>query len=184
MRDFRLPGDETVFHALNGLKLPWLDAVMVFATSREFGLATALFAGLWVLGSLRKAAIRAAAQAGLAVLITDRVGHAVIKPLIGRIRPCYALPKGTFRQLAEAGNAGSLPSLHAANAFAVAMAVTLVWPYSARVMFPLAALIAVSRVFVGVHWPSDVAAGALFGCAVSALIHFTVTVLLKHRQPA
>lgn len=183
MIDFRLPGDEAIFRALNGLKVPWVDAVMVFATSKAFGLAAAFLVGLWVIGSLRRHALRPAFEAGLAVLITDRVGHAIIKPLIGRFRPCYALPKGTFRQLADAGNQGSLPSLHSANAFAVAMAVTLCWPMAGRVLFPFAALIAISRVFVGVHWPSDVALGALFGCAVAFVIHVIVGRLLELRKP-
>ena len=183
MIDFRLPGDEAIFRALNGLKVPWVDAVMVFATSKEFGLTAALLVGVWVIGSLRRHALRPAFEAGLAVLITDRVGHTIIKPWIGRFRPCYALPEGTFRQLADAGNQGSLPSLHSSNAFAVAMAVTLCWPMAGRVLFPFAALIAVSRVFVGVHWPSDVAAGALFGCAVAFIIHVIVGRLLKLRKP-
>jgi undecaprenyl-diphosphatase len=182
LSDFRLPGDEAIFHALNGLKLPWLDALMVFVTSREFGVLCGIGVVAWVAGSLRRHALRPLLQAGLALLLTDRVGHVLLKPWLGRSRPCYSLPKGAFRQLADAGNLGSLPSLHAANAFAVAVAVTLVWPMAGRVLFPVAALIAVSRVFVGVHWPSDVLFGALFGSGVALLIHLAVGRILRARK--
>ncbi len=184
MRDLRLPGDEAIYHALNGLKLPWLDAIMVFATGREFGYVAALLLAVWLFGSLRRRALRPVLEAAVALTITDRVGHELIKPWVGRIRPCFALPAGTFRKLAEVSNGGSFPSLHSANAFAVAMAVTLCWPYAARVVFPVAALIALSRVFVGVHWPSDIAAGAVFGSGVALLVHLVVSGALRVLRPA
>jgi len=183
VRDLRFPGDEAVYHALNGLRWPWLDAVMVFASSREFGYTAALLLTVWLFGSLRRRALRPVLQAAVALTIADRVGHELLKPLIGRIRPCYCLPAGSFRKLVDVGNFGSLPSLHSANAFAVAMAVTLCWPYAGRFVFPLAALIAISRVFVGVHWPSDVVAGALFGCLVAVLVHLAVAGVKRVRTP-
>jgi undecaprenyl-diphosphatase len=182
VNDLRLPGDEAIYHALNGLKAPWLDALMVLVTGREFGVACGLLLLLWVVGSLRRHALRPVLQASLALLISDRVGHALLKPWFGRLRPCFALPKGTFRQLVEVGNSGSLPSLHAANSFAVAVAVTLVWPLAGRVVLPIATLIAISRVFVGVHWPSDVVLGALFGSAVALAIHLVAGRIVRARS--
>lgn len=177
MIDFRLPGDEAVYTALNQLKVPTLDALMVFVSTREFGAVAAIFVVVWVVGSLRNRAVRPLVQAAIAFGLTDRLGHVFAKPWFGRIRPCYALAKGTYRQLVEVGNAGSMPSLHAANAFAVAMAVTLVWPAAGKLLLPVAALIAISRVFVGVHWPSDVLAGALFGSLVALVVHLVGRVI-------
>jgi undecaprenyl-diphosphatase len=169
--DYRLPGDDVIFQALNGLKNPTVDAVMVFVTGREFGIIAQAMVALWVITGLRRHAVRPVLQAALAYGITDFVGARVLKPWFDRERPCFVLPKGTFRQLVDIGHSGSMPSLHAANSFAVAMAITLVWPAAGRVVFPVAVLVALSRIFVGVHWPSDVLAGALYGALVAVLIH-------------
>jgi undecaprenyl-diphosphatase len=63
-----------------------------------------------------------------------------------------------------------MPSLHAANAFAFALLIALQWPAFGIPSLALAFLIGISRIYVGVHWPSDVVAGALWGSAVSLLI--------------
>lgn len=66
--------------------------------------------------------------------------------------------------LGEMGRA--FPSGHATAAFALATALGYRWPRWRPVGFALAALVALSRVALGVHWPSDVAAGAAVGCFV------------------
>ncbi len=54
-----------------------------------------------------------------ALVMSDLVGAQVLRPLFGRMRPCFALPSGTVRWLAPSSDVGSLPSLHAANFFAM-----------------------------------------------------------------
>lgn len=170
-----------VFQSLNALAIPWLDAVMVFASSRQFAVVASVMLVAWLWGSLRRHALRPIIQAGISWGVVDWVGHQFLKQWAGRTRPCFELPKGSFRCLVEIGNSGSMPSLHAGNAFAVAMAVTLAWPYAGRVLFPVATLVAISRVFVGVHWPSDVLAGALYGCVVALLVHSAWTFAQSRR---
>ena len=62
----------------------------------------------------------------------------------------------------------SLPSGHAATAFAGAVALSYLWRRAAPLFFLLAAAIAYSRVYVGVHYPGDVLLGAAIGAAVGA----------------
>jgi undecaprenyl-diphosphatase len=87
--------------------------------------------------------------------------------LIGRRRPCANRRQRTLISCPESP---SLPSEHAAAAFAAALTLTRVAPRLRPVLWPAAAAVALSRVRVGVHHPSDVVVGALLGGLVSRAI--------------
>ena len=99
------------------------------------------------------------------IAATDGFGSQVLKPWFGRTRPCFADPEHV-RMLAPIADTGSLPSLHAANSFAVLAVIAFLFPRLAVALAPIAILISLSRIVVGVHWLSDVLAGALYGALV------------------
>ena len=80
------------------------------------------------------------------------------------------------RHLDDKETTGSLPSSHAATSVAFAVAAMHVFPPVGAVSIPIAGLVAFSRVFVGDHYPGDVAAGAALGAAVG-----TVAAVLANR---
>jgi len=92
----------------------------------------------------------------------------ILKAVIGRDRPplVYARPAPLVHDPAT----GAFPSGHAATSFACATVLAATWPRAAPAFFVLAAAIAFSRVYVGVHWPLDVIAGALLGVAIALLL--------------
>ena len=97
--------------------------------------------------------------------------NVVLKDIVDRSRP-----PGEIGLDAVVGVPGSssFPSGHAMTAFAVAAAIALLAPRLRWVMLGVASVIAVSRVYLGVHFWLDVLAGAAFGMAIGALIAVAV----------
>jgi undecaprenyl-diphosphatase len=92
----------------------------------------------------------------------------VLRQWIGRLRPplVYLDP----RPLVSTPHTGAFPSGHSASAFACATVIAWASPRLAVPAFVLAALVAWSRVYVGVHWPLDVLGGAALGVLVATAL--------------
>jgi undecaprenyl-diphosphatase len=106
--------------------------------------------------------IRAALwRATLAMVLALALVDYVCKPLVGRERPFVHGPKASA--IVWIPTSTSFPSGHAASAAAGAMALSRVWPAATLSLWLLAAIIMLSRVALGVHYVSDVIAGALVG---------------------
>ena len=155
--------DAAIFKAVNGLGFAPLDALFVLVSTPEFGLGTAALLSLYFAWKRKWDAVWIVAAGIVAVALCDSVGARVLKPFFGRVRPCFALPAGSVRQLVPISASGSMPSLHAANNMAAALVAFLAERRTGFVLFPVALLVGLSRIGVGVHWPSDVLAGAVWG---------------------
>ena len=167
--------EEAVFLALNRVAGPLVDGATVVLSARAFGVAVALALALAIGLALARGRRRLALLLGLALALaaSDFVGARVLRPLIGRMRPCYALPPGTVRLVVHAADVGSFPSLHASNFFAMATVAWAARRWVGVVAVLLAAAVAWSRVHGGVHWPTDVVAGAGWG-ALCGLVGLAV----------
>jgi membrane-associated phospholipid phosphatase len=97
---------------------------------------------------------------------------AAAKRLIGRARPLVEGGADPFiyRPLGWNVEYASMPSGHAIDAFAIAMAFGALWPRARPVLWTYAAAIAVSRVVLTAHFPSDVVAGAAVGVVGALLV--------------
>jgi diacylglycerol kinase family enzyme/membrane-associated phospholipid phosphatase len=109
---------------------------------------------------------RAALRGVLAIGVTSAVTNLPAKLLTGRTRPDLALVP-ELRRLARVPASTSFPSGHSASAFAFATAASLEEPRLRLPLHALAAAVASSRVYTGVHYPGDVLVGSAIGIAVA-----------------
>jgi membrane-associated phospholipid phosphatase len=91
-----------------------------------------------------------------------------MKHLVGRLRPFLVLADAHRR--VGIGGSFSMPSSHAANWFSATLVLLVYYRRTIWFMLPLALLVCLSRIYNGVHYPSDVAVGALLGAGYSAAI--------------
>jgi undecaprenyl-diphosphatase len=138
-----------------------LDDVMVFASA--IGAAGFVWWTLALITGVFPARRPAAWRLLLAIGFTFLISDYVLKPIFDRPRPFEAIP--ALEVIDARPATPSFPSGHAAMAVAGAIAGSRMLAPAGWVLWPLGAIVAISRVYVGVHWPSDVAAGALVGLA-------------------
>jgi undecaprenyl-diphosphatase len=103
----------------------------------------------------------------VAVALADWAATA-LKAISDRPRPFVRYPEP--KVLVPRPHDGSFPSGHAATSFAAATILSFAFPKAAPVFFVLAAAVAYSRVYVGVHYPLDVIAGAALGVLVATAL--------------
>ena len=163
--------DWTLFHAANGvlvghdrLEDPATGVLAVAVPLYAAATVALLLARPYGFTRWKQATVAALLSASLALLANQAIAH-----LWDRPRPFAAHPVGTHL-FAAAPTDPSFPSDHAAAAFAIAVAVfafsRVVDPHS----LPPRALIALSRVVVGLHYLSDVVAGAAVGVLAAVVV--------------
>lgn len=145
----------------------WLHTLAEVGTDAGLFLFAALFVLTWWRARYAPARDLALALAGPAGIVCAYVSSEILKIFIMEERPC----RGGVATIAACPPVGdwSFPSNHSVIAVGAAATLTLIWRTLAWVVFPLAAVMAFSRVFVGVHYPHDVLAGALIGLALAPL---------------
>lgn len=177
MNSFDLYG----YHLINQWAghIPLLDRLMAFGAQYALELYTIMFLMAWFRlpksdMNRRHALIVMGFSGILALMFNVLIAHVWFRP-----RPFMTLPQGSFTQLIPHSLDTSFPSDHTAGSFAFAAGS---WKKADRwVSFSftvLAVFVAVARIYTGVHWPTDVLAGAVIGI-LSARMLWAMNRLLK-----
>ncbi|GGO68878.1 phosphatase PAP2 family protein [Nonomuraea cavernae] len=145
----------------------WLHTLAEVGTDAGLFVFMALFGLCWWRARRADARDLAIAIAGPAGVVGAYIVSEILKLLIKEDRPC----RGGVATIAPCPppTDWSFPSNHAVIAAGAAGTLILAWRALAWVVLPLAAVMAFSRVFVGVHYPHDVAAGFLLGLVLAPL---------------
>lgn len=174
--------DREAFLFLNGGHSEILDFLMFWITNRYtwFPFYTVLI--LLIIRSFRWRSSLILIGAGLLILAVDQSIASLIKPFFERQRPCFDPTLAEQVHLVtHCGGPFGFFSAHAANTFAIATYLYL-WFKSRPTgwMFAWAALVSYSRIYVGVHFPLDVLAGALYGVLLGAAA-YKIATLSDHK---
>jgi undecaprenyl-diphosphatase len=172
VNEFLIDLDRNLFYFCNqGLRNWVFDVIFPFLTDLNKKPVALILAGiLWIL-LLTKGGRHGRIAALLLVptiVLSDQLNSSFFKFVIERPRPCHEL--ANVHLLVSCGSGYSFPSSHAVNNFSAAIVLAYFLPKWFWTFFSFAALIAFSRVYVGVHYPSDVVGGAVVGLAIGGAV--------------
>jgi undecaprenyl-diphosphatase len=171
--------DRALIETAPAFEHPWLTAMFVVLSA--WWVKGPLLVGLGLCSDVWRRRLPVAFGAalvatGTAALITD-----VLKRGFGRERPPVADPQ--LGSLTGIPDNPSFPSGHSATAFAAATAVAILCPRLRIPALAIAAAVGLSRIYLRVHFPLDVVAGALLGAGVGALCAFVLMRVVRSAGP-
>ena len=169
----------SILYAIQNLHTDFLDTVILKLTD-----LVGSYGEIWLIAAAvmltNRKTRRCAYTMVLSYLLVFGLGQFVLKDLVARVRPCQI--DRTIALLVERPTSYSFPSTHAAWAFAAVTSVFLHHKKAGIAVLMLAALIGFSRLYLFVHFPSDVLGGIVLG-VLAALIAKVIVNAVEKKIP-
>ena len=189
--------DIAIFRFINGdMSNPLFDRLMPLVSGNIFFAPAVAILAILLVWKSRERGLLCVLMMALAVGTGDGLICRTIKHAVGRPRPFQVLAdvntpgrtpsrkprktvetKGIVPQKLPPVTGNSMPSAHAANWFAATMVALIYHRKSIRFMLPLACLVSFSRIYNGVHYPTDVVVGAVLGAGHAAAVILVLNVI-------
>ncbi len=171
--------DTEIFLKINkGLSNPFFDLIMPLLRNRFFWAPLYLFIIIFCIKEYKKKGYLLIAGLLVTFALGDLIASRLIKPNIERIRPCNEISLvNDVVERVPCGTGYSFPSAHATNHFALAWFLVLAfykrWKGIIFWAFAWAASISFAQIYVGVHYPIDIAFGTLLGTILGVSVFFS-----------
>ena len=164
-----------ILHAIQGMHMEWLDTIMI-------GLSTIGNVGIiWIVLSVILAIIPKTRKCGLTMMcsmaLSFAVGNVLLKNIIGRARPCSI--DTSVSLLIPFPSEYSFPSGHTLNGFTAAVTLFLFYKKPGIIAIIIAGFIAFSRMYLFVHYPTDIIGGIIIGIIDACIVVFLTRYSIK-----
>jgi len=177
MLDNLLEFDEKLLLFINGLHTPWLDNLMFTLTNGKVWAPLFLITIILIIIKFKWKGVAVLVGVGLVITLGDQLSSTLIKPLVGRLRPSHQPHLEGVLHLVNNYKGGlySFVSSHATNSFGVA---TILWLLIGKqykwisVFYVWAIIFSFTRIYLGVHYPTDIIAGAILGILIAYIINW------------
>lgn len=170
--------DFEILYAINNMHNPVLDKIMVAITTLGNG------GIIWIVIAVLLICIKKTRKCGILMLVSMFIGviigNVILKNLIARDRPCWIV--SNIALLIENPTDYSFPSGHTLASFEAAVIIFLHNKKWGIISLIFAVLIAFSRMYLFVHFPTDIIGGAVLGTLISILVYYGNAKLKEQRE--
>ena len=158
--------DFNILYAIQSMRFDLLDQIVLFIST-----LIGSHSLLWLIIGVGLCIFKKTRKCGVAMLLAFAigflVGHTILKNLIGRPRPCQI--DQSVALLVDRPSSFSCPSSHTLFAFSSATAVFMYFKKVGIAAFIFAAIVGFTRMYLFVHFPSDVLFGAVLGVVIGVI---------------
>ncbi|MEI8134431.1 MAG: phosphatase PAP2 family protein [bacterium] len=155
------------------LSAAWLDGVMIYATNVQHWVPVYCLLLVFLIAKFRMKGLRMVTALLILVGVSDLVTNRVLKEAVARPRPCAVIHDSTsnlsWLRTPDGVRGGfSFPSSHSVNNFAAVIFFIVIFPKNRKLywLFLPAFIVALSRPYLGLHYPSDMLGGIVIGTAM------------------